>query len=70
MRDKRIFVWDENTFAKMENGNFGAAITMKEKKLVMVGFLLQLAYDILISPNDNLYRSPGFECWLGIYGGE
>ena len=41
-----------------------------EKQLVMVGFLLELGYDLIINNDDNVSKSPGFEPYLGIFGGE
>ena len=47
---------------------FAGCSTLEEKQLHMVGYLFELAYDLMISPTDNVSRSPGFETPLGIFG--
>ena len=34
----------------------------------MVLYLFELGYDLMISPEDNVSNSPGFEVRLAIYG--
>ena len=40
------------------------------KQLVMVGFFFELGYDLLIGTETNVSRSPGFEPFLVIFGGD
>ena len=49
--------------------NFPGSLTLAEKQLHMAGYLFELVYDLVISPRDNVSRSPGFETPLGIFGG-
>jgi len=35
----------------------------------MVGYLCELAYDLALTPSDNVSQSPGFETPLGVFGG-
>jgi hypothetical protein len=43
---------------------------LDEKQLVMVGYVLELGYDLMINADDNISKSPGFEACLGIFVGE
>ena len=40
------------------------------KNLEMVGFFSKLGYDLLIGTETNVLRIPGFEPFLGIFGGD
>ncbi len=42
---------------------------LQDKKLDTVGFLLELGYNLMITTDDNVSESPGFEPCLGIFGG-
>ena len=35
--------------------------TMKEKKLSMIAFLIEIGYDLMLSNEHNVSTSPGFE---------
>ena len=48
---------------------FAGCSTLEEKQLHMAGYLFELVYDLMISPRDNVSRSPGFETPLGVFGG-
>ena len=65
-----LFMWDENSIKKIENLKLIGCTTIKEKQLVMVGYALELVYDLMIAVSDNVSQSPGFESCLGIFGGE
>lgn len=41
-----------------------------EKFQAILAYQFELAYDLAISPNFNVSRSPGFESFLGVFGGE
>lgn len=42
---------------------------IEEKQLNSVSYLFELVYNLIISPEDNVLNSPGFEIHLAIYGG-
>jgi hypothetical protein len=63
-----IFYWSEETLTRLGNINFSGDGSLRAKQLHAVGYLLELYYDLLISPIDNISRSPGFETCLGIFG--
>ena len=48
---------------------FNGLTTLKEKQLRIVGYAFELVYDLMISPLDNISKSPGFETPLGVFGG-
>ena len=35
----------------------------------VISYLFELGYDLALSPENNVSRSPGFESILGIFGG-
>ena len=51
----------------MTNLHLSTNTELKDKQLVMVVFLLELGYDLMISVQDNVSESPGFEPCLGIF---
>ena len=41
--------------------------TDERKRIHMVGYLIELVYDLSIAPNNNVSGSPGFELPLGSF---
>jgi len=68
-KNERIFSWDNNTLGKLKYFSFNTCTTIEEKQLHMVSYLFELGCDLMISPDDNVSNSPGFEVPLAIYGG-
>ena len=66
--EKGILYWDEETLERIGKLKFSNCISLREKQLVMVAYLFELGYDLMISENDNVSSSPGFELPLGIFG--
>mmetsp|Transcript_43463 Transcript_43463/g.73934 ORF Transcript_43463/g.73934 Transcript_43463/m.73934 type:complete len:596 (-) Transcript_43463:239-2026(-) len=64
-----LLSWSASALTRVAAVNFPGSLTLKEKQLHMVGYLFELAYDLMISPRENVSRSPGFETPLGIFGG-
>lgn len=62
-----ILFWNEATIDSVKAVNFQCA-NLKDKQLHMVGYLCEIFYDILISPECNVSSSFGFETPLGIGG--
>ena len=69
-KENGIFYWSNNVIEKIEKANLYSCNGLVEKQLVMVGFLLELGYDLMINSDDNVSKIPGFEPCLGIFGGE
>ena len=67
--EDRLLSWSASHLERTAAVNFPGSPSMVEKQLHMVGYLFELAYDLMISPRDNVSRSPGFETPLGIFGG-
>ncbi len=42
-------------------------VTLNHKKLHMVAYLCELGYDLMIAPDANISKSPGFETPLGVF---
>jgi hypothetical protein len=59
-----LFEWDTHTEQRVDKLNIGTA-TLADKKLVMVGYLIELCYDLALSSSSNVSRNPGFERALG-----
>ena len=58
--DSGIFHWDKKTLEKLgKNAVLGG--TMKEKKLSMIAFLIEIGYDLMLSNEHNVSTSPGFK---------
>jgi hypothetical protein len=67
--DDGIFTWSDDVIKRVESLRLSTCTELQDKKLNMVGFLLELGYDLMINSNDNVSESPGFEPCLGIFGG-
>ena len=39
-------------------------MTMTQKQLNMVGYLIEIFYDLCLAPGDNVSMNPGFERYL------
>ena len=50
-----------------ENVLFNGTTNEENKKIEMISYLLELVYDLCISPSDNISVSPGFESILGTF---
>ena len=67
--DDGLFIWDEYSLKRIEKLQLSGCSNVREKQLVMVGYALELVYDLMIAVSDNVSQSPGFESCLGIFGG-
>ena len=56
-----IIFWLKISIAQIDKTDFRGVANLKEKQLHMVGYLFELCYDLMLSPNDNVSQSPGFE---------
>ena len=68
--NKGIFTWSNDVIERVNKLNLSYCKDLEEKQLVMVDFLLELGYDLMINRNDNVSESPGFEPCVGIFGKE
>ena len=64
-----VLCWTTKALHKTSTTKFAGCKTNPEKQLHMVGYLFELFYDLMLSPDANVSRSPGFETCLGIFGG-
>jgi len=64
-----MLTWSTSVLDRVGSIGFKGCSTLEEKQLQMVGYLFEIVYDIMISPRDNVSRSPGFKTPLGIFGG-
>ena len=63
-----ILCWPASTITQITNTNFRGVENLKDKQLHMVGYLFELCYELMLSPNDNVSQSPGFEtCGLKVF---
>ena len=61
-----LFKWSETSLKRMKalkwNGD-----SEERKRIHMVGYLIELVYDLSIAPTNNISGSPGFELPLGSF---
>ena len=62
-----IFFWSKEVLELLDKSKEGSCTTLKEKQLVMVGYLFELLYDLCLSPLWNVSQNPGFESRLGVF---
>ena len=62
-----IFFWSEEVLEYLDKSKEGSCTTLKEKQLVMVGYMFELLYDLCLSPLWNVSQNPGFESRLGVF---
>jgi len=60
-----IFLFNDEEKMKIGNANISGRSTYKDKAIVMLSYLFELAYDLAIAPSDNVSSNPGFESILG-----
>ena len=70
LESKGIFWWNEASLEEIIKLKYYDCSTLREKQLVMIGYCLELGYDLMINPNDNVARVNGFGTCLGTYGRE
>ena len=44
-------------------------MSIQKKQILLVAYLAELAFDISIAAAYNISKNPGFESFIGIYGG-
>ena len=64
--DNGIFEWDDATIKAINNWNVHG--TKKEKQLMLVAYLFELVYDLMLSPTYCVSLNPGFESCHGYFG--
>jgi hypothetical protein len=68
--DDGIFTWSDDVIKRVgESLRLSTCTELQDKKLNMVGFLLELGYNLMINSDNNVSKSPGFEPCLGIFSG-
>ena len=63
-----LFLWEPKILDRINKVKFGTP-SLEDKQLKMVGYLIELCYELTLSPSHNVSISPGFERALGIFGG-
>jgi len=61
-----IFVWSVRTLKMLERTKMNG-YSMESKKLVLVAYLFELYYDLLIAPSFNVSGSAGLERFIGVF---
>ena len=62
-----IFLFNENEKKRINASNKAGRNTTALKRIDMIAYLIEIAYDIAISPVHNVSDNPGFESCLNIY---
>ena len=60
-----IFEWDDGTMKHIQNCN--VMETQADKQLMMVSYLFELIYDLMIRPTDNVSLNGCLELCHGIF---
>ena len=58
-----IFVWPKEHLDHLKADRWNG-MTMTQKQLNMVGYLIEIFYDLCLAPGDNVSMNPGFERYL------
>ena len=67
MSENGIFSFDENEKKRIDALKLRGRNTTIQKRADVIAYLIELCYDIAISPADNVSQNPGFESCLGIW---
>ena len=62
-----IFSWSKEILTKIELSKMCGNTSITDKKLHMVGYLMELGFDLCISNHNNISMNPGFEGCNGCY---
>ena len=60
-----IFFFDSIDTSNIEKLRSSGGIDTIDKKVELVAYLVELAFDLMICPRDNISSSPGFELIFG-----
>ena len=63
-----LFVFDDQDVDSIKKVGMRGAST-EEKMLQIISYSLELFYDLCIPDSNNVSASPGFESFIGVYGG-
>jgi hypothetical protein len=61
-----VFVWSDRTLNVLKGTKIGGA-TMGTKKLVLIAYLFEIYYDLLITHKSNVSWSFGLERFIGAF---
>ena len=62
-----IFIYNANENKRINASNKAGRNTTALKRIDVIAYLIELVYDLAISPVDNVSENPGFESCLNIY---
>ena len=65
-----IFWWDKASLEEINRLKYYDCTTLREKQLLMIGYCLELGYDLMINPDDNVAIVDGFGTSLRTIGRE
>lgn len=64
---KGLFLFNANKMQRFDKLNMQGRNTVSLKVLDLVAYLIELAYDLVISPMDNVSENPGFDSCIDIW---
>ncbi len=62
-----IFLWSDVMLHRIGEIKFLGAKVLADKQLHMVGYMIELCYDLALSSDHNISESAGFETPLGFW---
>ena len=63
-----FFYWAEDVKNYVTKAGIKGANTLQDKQFQCVAYLIEMAYELLLAPADDVSTNPGFEPCLRIYG--
>jgi len=69
VKDGGILLLSEHEKANITSSKLDGKMTDIEKFRAIIAYQFELGYDLAIASRDNVSKSPGFESFIGIFGG-
>ena len=69
-QDGGTLILSEEDKEKIKSSMKGKKMSHVEKFQAILAYQFEFGYDLAINPKLNVSKSPGFESFLGVFGGE
>jgi hypothetical protein len=65
--EQGLFHFDKETKKRIDSVKFQGNLTLQDKQMHMVAYLIELGYDLALASENNASSSPGFETPMGVF---
>jgi hypothetical protein len=65
--EQGLFHFDKETKKRIARVKFRGNLTLQDKQMHMVAYLIELGYDLTLGSENNASTSPGFETPMGVF---